>query len=156
MHMRGNPFTYGVAEAAAQEPYVQQAIRRVGVEFETTGPPRTGIDPDNALMLAAMYPVVRYVLVNIGLPWLHEAVRYSELWRLRTHNWLTDKYLDMGLDPREAERASKLLRDELEHTTDLGARQAWERVRGTLLKYLEPTPQVDSVERTPDPPSSSK
>jgi len=129
--------TYGVTEAVDREPWVKNAIVQMAIEFDRTRPPGAGIDPSLALTLAVMYPVVRYVLVAIGLPWLHEATRYSELWRLRTDRWLDNQYRLMDLDPQDAARASKLLRQELEATTDLGARQAWERVREYLLKDLD-------------------
>jgi len=27
-----------------------------------------------------MFPIVKYLLTNIGLPWMYELKRYSELW----------------------------------------------------------------------------
>jgi hypothetical protein len=129
--------TYGVAEAAAREPYVGQAIHRLGIDYERTRPVGVGLfPPEFAVALAVMYPVIRFVLVRIGLPWLYEAARYSELWRLQVDQWITQQYVFREVDPLEGARASKLLREELERTTDVSARQQWERVRETLLKNI--------------------
>src|SRR5215472_14011136 len=93
--------TWGVAEAATSEPYVERAVDRLGMEFESTRE-GFGIDPVFALGLAVMYPVIRFVLVNIGLPWLYEAARYSELWRLRIDRWITEQYtFQWDLDPHD-------------------------------------------------------
>ena len=39
-------------------------------------------------VVAQMHPVVRYVVVEVGLPWLFEPERYSDLWRQAFHDWV--------------------------------------------------------------------
>jgi len=80
------------------------------------------------MVIPFMYPLVKYVLINIGLPWLHEAARYSELWRVRFHHWIDSEYKRHGLDPVEAEAAGNKLREMLEKTTDRDIKAAWERL----------------------------
>ena len=84
-----------------------------------------------------MFPIVRYLLTNVGLPWLHELRRYSELHRRKVHEWIDEKHREEGFDPDSAEAASKALIDQLEQTTDLGARAAWER----LAQLIKSSPE---------------
>lgn len=85
-----------------------------------------------AAAVALMFPIVRYLLTNVGLPWLHELKRYSELHRRKVHAWIDAKYREEGFDPDAAEAASTALIDRLEETTDLGARAAWERLAQSI------------------------
>ena len=87
---------------------------------------------DDALLIVFMFPIVRFILTRVGLPWLYEAGRYSELWRLRFHRWLDDEYEHQGFDPIAAEAAGEALRRELERTTDVSARASWERLRALM------------------------
>ena len=63
-----------------------------------------------------MFPIIRYVLYEIGLPWLSELRQYSELQRQRVYDWIDTQYQQHGFDPDEAEAASDALLDELEQT----------------------------------------
>ncbi len=38
-----------------------------------------------AAVVALMFPIVWYIIVQIGLPWLYELKRYSELQRQKVH-----------------------------------------------------------------------
>ncbi len=73
-------------------------------------------------MLALMLSIARFLLVHIGLPWLSELGRYSELQRQRVHEWIDDKNCDEGLDPEKAEAASDVFIERLESTTRVGAK----------------------------------
>src|SRR4051812_24236982 len=64
-------------------------------------------------VVALMFPIARYVLVQIGLPWLQEAARFSQLWQNKVHRWIDDQSRREGLDPDAAEAASEALRQEL-------------------------------------------
>ena len=79
-----------------------------------------------AALIAFMFPVLRYLLTRIGLPWLSEFGRYSELQRRRLHQWIDDRYRDEGFDPEQAEAVSDALIERLEATTDRSARDAWQ------------------------------
>jgi hypothetical protein len=87
-----------------------------------------------------MFPIVRYLLVHVGLPWLYELKRYSELQRERLHRWIDEQYRAEGFDPDAAEAASEALCDELERTTDLSARASWERLTELLKAGEAPGP----------------
>ena len=81
-----------------------------------------------AAIIALMFPVVKFLLTRIGLPWLSELGRYSELQRGRVHEWIDAKYREEAFDPQQAEAASDALIEQLESTTDRSARSAWERL----------------------------
>ena len=87
-----------------------------------------------AAVVALMFPIIRYVLYEIGLPWLSELRRYSELQRQRVHDWIDTQYQRQGFDPDEAEAASDALLDELDQTTDERARASWQQ----LAALIEP------------------
>lgn len=91
-----------------------------------------GVGLGEAAAIAALFPLVRFVVSHIGLPWLHEVGRFSELWRLRFHDWIDGQYDKRGLDPDAVEAAGEALREELEGTSDPGARAAWERLAQLL------------------------
>ena len=79
-------------------------------------------------VVALMFPIVNYVLLHIGLPWLSEVKRYSELYRQKFHAWIDSCYREKGLDPDAAEAAGEALCRELEVTTAADARASWERL----------------------------
>lgn len=90
------------------------------------------VDPVSAAALVALFPVVHFVVTRIGLPWLYEASRYSELWRLKFGSWIDNEYQRHGFEPDAAEAAGEALRRELEQTLDVGARAIWERLAEVL------------------------
>ncbi len=97
-----------------------------------------GVGVGEAAILVLMFPIARFILTQIGLPWLFEAKRYSDLWRLKFHEWVDTQYQKEGIDPDQAEAAGEALRKELEKITDPGTRAAWERL-AKLLGRESPT-----------------
>lgn len=94
--------------------------------------------PAELAAIAILFPVATFIVKEIGLPWLYEAKRYSELWRLKVHKWIDEQYRKHGLDPDAAEAASNALRRELEAITETKARKSWERFASLLRqKNLE-------------------
>jgi len=91
------------------------------------GPKQFGVITE-AAVVALMFPLVKYVLTHIGLPWLHELKRISELQRQKLHQWIDQRYREEGFDPDAAEAAGDALCDELQATTDAEARGAWQRL----------------------------
>jgi hypothetical protein len=83
-------------------------------------------------VVALIFPIARYTLVHIGLPWLQEAKQWSELWQQKVHRWIDENYEQEGLDPDDAEAASEALRKELERITDSSARASWERLADSM------------------------
>ena len=73
-----------------------------------------------------MYPVVRFVIKEIGLPWLVDVGRYAKLWQERFHKWVDEEYEKHGLDPDSAEAKGEALRKELETVTDKATQEEWE------------------------------
>lgn len=106
------------------------AIRRAAEEVPRR---QFSVGLGEAALLIAMYPIVQFALTRIGLPWLYEAGRYSELWRQRFHRWLDSEYRSHGFDPDQAEIAGEALRKELEASTGAG-RESWERLRNKMLQ----------------------
>jgi hypothetical protein len=84
--------------------------------------------PTEWAAIAVIFPVAVFIVRNIGLPWLHEASRHSELWRLKFHEWIDTQYEKEGFDPDEAEVFGEALRVELEHANDEATRTAWEQL----------------------------
>jgi hypothetical protein len=85
-----------------------------------------------AALVAAFFPIAQFILVRIGLPWLNELRRYSELHRQRFHDWIDGEYRKHDLDPDAAEAAGKKLLDDLQAVTDADACQAWQRLADLL------------------------
>jgi len=112
-------------------------------------PARQQFGIGEAMLIVAMFPVVQFTVTRIGLPWLYEAGRFSELWRQRFHRWLDDEYRAAGFDPEQAEAAGEALVRELERTTDTGTRQSWERLRGLLLPGGRAEPKSKTTEPAP-------
>ena len=94
--------------------------------------------PTELATIAALLPVVSYIVKEIGLPWLSEAKRYSELWRQKFHHWIEDQYAEHGIHPYAVESSGNALRRELEAITDADARKSWERF-AELLKPKQST-----------------
>ncbi len=109
----------------AADPNLKGPIERAG-KAARPGPQFTVVA--EAAVVALMFPVVRYVVVEIGLPWLYELKRYSELQREKVHRWIDEKSRAEGIDPDAAEAASEKLIRELEHTSDASARSSWEHL----------------------------
>jgi hypothetical protein len=116
-HLENDPYLSQVVGQAAR---AGQRSRTFGVLTE-------------AAVVTLMFPIVQYVLCEIGLPWLFELRRFSELQRQRVHRWIDSQYQKHGFDPDEAEAASDALLDELEQTTDERARASWQQL-ATLIK----------------------
>ncbi len=116
------------AEPALAGP-IRNAAKAVPSPVRHTFGPMT-----EAAAIALLFPVAVFVVRNIGLPWLHEVSRYSELWRQKFHAWIDGEHRKHGLDPDSAEAAGEALRSELEAITDTSARHAWEQFRDVLRK----------------------
>ena len=84
--------------------------------------------------IVILFPVVKYIVTDIGLPWLYEAKRYTELWRLKFHRWIDEQHQKHDLDPDAAEAACNALRRELEAIKETKARKSWERFASLLSK----------------------
>ena len=95
-----------------------------------------GVGVTEAAVVALMFPVASYIVREIGLPWLYEAKRYTEIWRLKFHDWIDGKYGEHGLDPDQAEAAGEALRKQLEEITGADDKASWERFLD-LLKQVK-------------------
>ena len=67
--------------------------------------------PGELVAIAALLPVVTVVVKGVGLPWLYEAKRYTDIWRLKFHKWVDTQYRKHGLDPDAAEAAGEARRE---------------------------------------------
>jgi len=90
-------------------------------------PKRFGVITE-AAVVALMFPLVKYVLTHVGLPWLHVGKRFSDLYLEKVHGWIDERCRQEGLDPAAVEAAADALCAELQSTTDADARAAWERL----------------------------
>jgi hypothetical protein len=113
----------------SEDPGLLIALRHAAA----AAPARQQFGVTEAVLIALMFPIAQFVVTQMGLPWLYEAGRYSELWRLKFHRWLDEEYHAGGFHPEQAEAAGERLREELQRTTDAHARAAWERLRDRML-----------------------
>jgi len=111
-------------EIVSQEPTLATPLLQAAREAR---PQQYTLGADEAALLVFMFPVAQFILTKIGLPWLHEANRYAELWRMKFHRWIDEQYQKHGFDPDQAEAAGDALREELEKTTGANAQANWER-----------------------------
>ena len=109
---------------AEANPAVRAALQ--GALPATPSRSYTGLTEAAALVL--LFPLARFLLTEIGLPWLTTLKRYSEVQRQRVERWIDNEAQGHGLDPDRVEEASKRLMEELEKSQDIGARQQWERL----------------------------
>ena len=63
--------------------------------------------------LVLLFPLVRFVLIEIGLPWLVTLKKYTEVQRHRVEDWIDTRAESHGLDPDAVEAASQELVKEL-------------------------------------------
>ena len=127
----------------SQEPAVEAALTSAARAAQPTRTRSFGT-PVELAAVAVLFPVVSYVVKHIGLPWLYEAKRYSELWRLKFHRWIDEQHRKAGFDPDQAEAVGQALRRELETTTDQAARAAWQRLADLLRKSPTDDPNPDT------------
>ena len=88
--------------------------------------------PSEIAIIALAYPIIRFAINNIGLPWLMELTRYSELWRQKLHTWIDREYLRQGFDPAQAKALGDALLRDLQATKDEEAQAAWQRLADAL------------------------
>ena len=111
------------AQFVSSNTSLAQPIKRA----TSAGPTKQlGVGLEEAIALAMMYPVVRFVIKEIGLPWLVDVGRYAKLWQERFHKWVDEEYEKHGLDPDSAEAKADALRRELEKVTDKATQKEWE------------------------------
>jgi hypothetical protein len=120
------------ARIVSEDPVLSKAFRNVAAASRADRE-RSGTFTEVAIIVV-LFPVAVHVVRNIGLPWLYEANRYTELWRKEFHTWVDKKYREHGFDPESVEKAGYALRRELEETVDTHARKAWERLAELLRK----------------------
>ena len=114
---------------AEANPAIRTALQ--GAISATPNRSYTGLTEATAIVL--LFPLARFLLSEIGLPWLTTLKRYSEVQRQRVERWIDNEALGQGLNPDQVEAASKQLMEELEKSQNIGARQQWERL-AELLK----------------------
>jgi hypothetical protein len=83
-------------------------------------------------IIAVMFPIVVFILKEIGLPWQFEARAYADVWRQKYRSWIDDQLDELGLHPYAVESAGTELRRQLTEETDGGLKQAWERLADLL------------------------
>ena len=112
------------AQIVSQNGSLAASIKRAAAAAPTR---QMGVGPE-AIVLAMMYPVVRFLIKEIGLPWLVDVGRYAKLWQMKFHKWVDEQYEKHGLDPDSAEAMGDGLRQELEKITDKTVQKDWENL----------------------------
>jgi hypothetical protein len=120
MVMTPDEFKRIISEDPALEGPLRNAastVPQTTMKFDASG---------GVIALLIFLPAVTFIVNDIGLPWLHEAKRYSELWRQKLDGWIDEQYRKQGLDPEIAKTTTEALRRELEAITDKNTRKVWE------------------------------
>ena len=123
-----------VHEIIVGDPALAAPVRQMLLAAKPPGPRLRG-SSDITLGFAAFaagYPVLRFVVREIGLPWLHEANRYSEMWRIKVDSWVDGQYRSHGIDVKEAQAMTAALRRELERINAPSGRQAWQKLAAII------------------------
>lgn len=107
----------------AQEPEVEATLLKVFSKVDRNS--YSAIS--EVIALSALLPVVVFLVREVGMPWLYEGKRYSELWRAKFHEWIDNQYEKEGFDPDLTEAAGAELIEKLENTNSSTTREAWER-----------------------------
>ena len=121
------------ADHISRDPALEATLRPAAQEIPDR-PTATYGTPVEMAALVALYPLVVFLVKNIGLPWLHEAARYSELWRQKFHTWVDEQYRRFNMDPEALQAAGEALREELEAVTEKDVKKSWERLAELLKK----------------------
>jgi hypothetical protein len=87
---------------------------------------------DDDVIIALMFPVVSFVLREIGLPWKSEAKSYADLWRAKYRRWIDEQTDELDLHPYAVEAAGTELRRQLAATSDIDVRGSWEQLSNLL------------------------
>ncbi len=130
-------------ELVLQDETLRKSINRSAYHYSPPGYAGSGLT--EAASIALLFPIVKYILTHIGLPWLHEVTRYSELWRLKFHKWIDSQYEDDKIEIARVTAVSNALRQELESMTDASARESWERL-AALIKNAKEGEQTSEQE----------
>jgi hypothetical protein len=88
--------------------------------------------------IVGLFPVVSYIVKEIGLPWRFDPKRYTELWREKFRPWIEGQYSEHELHPYAVESFGNALRHELEVTIDRDFQVAWERFALRLTQENPP------------------
>lgn len=121
------------AELVSNNPALEDPLRSAAKEIPDRFP-NLDDEPLEMTAVVALFPLVAFAVMNIGLPWLHEAVRYSELWQQKFYIWVDEQYRRYKMDPEALEAAGVALRKELEAVTEKEVKKSWERLAELLKK----------------------
>jgi|GEM_PF-6321220 hypothetical protein len=95
-------------------------------------------------LIVLLFPIVRFIIVQIGLPWANLQHRYSEAQRQQLEDWLDDYAEQHDLDPDNIETASTVLMQNLEKTHEIEAQAQWEQLLELLqTESISPSKSMD-------------
>ncbi len=116
-----------------RNPNLKHSLREV-LHSVTSREKTRGVFEDTASLasIVALFPLVVFIVKEIGLPWLHEVKRYSDLWRENFHAWVNLQYQEYGRDPVATKAAGDALRSELEKLVDDDVKKSWEHLAELL------------------------
>ena len=90
--------------------------------------------PTELAVIALMFPMVKFLIQHIGLPWAYELSRYSELQRKKFSDWIDQQYTKQGVEASKALEASKRLIQQLEESTTEASREPWNQLQQAMLE----------------------
>lgn len=122
--MQSEAFQAFLAEHQAVRDTLQRASQTVPAKGFTTA--------TEIATLVLLFPLVRYLLMEIGLPWLTTLKHYSEVQRQRVEEWIDHHAASHGLNPDEVDIASRQLMADLEQTTEVNSQKQWEHLKDLM------------------------
>ena len=91
----------------------------------------------DVLTVATVAPIIWFVVTQIGFPWLHEAKKYSDLWRMRVDKWIDSEYSKQGFDEEAIKEFTTRFKTELEKIEDANSRTRWMSLRNLFLSDFD-------------------
>lgn len=87
-----------------------------------------------AMFAVAVWPIVREIIREAGLPWVTSARKFSELWVAKTNKWIEKKAADSQVDVEAVQKATDKIREHLEAKTSPAEKKLWETIFNIICK----------------------
>lgn len=98
-------------------------------------PPNTlgeSAELDTETSIALMFPIVKFVLVDIGLPWQTDKRTFADNWREKFRPWIDQQLEQQSMHPYAVEAAGTEFRRLLSELRDSELKASFENLAGLL------------------------
>ena len=129
MNLDDDQTNQAVSGLSSKNGRLKESLDRIAAELVSADRRSIGVE----LPILLLYPMLRFLFKEFGLPWLAAAKSYSDLQVQRLQQWVNAEYQRLGIDPSRALAASKRLVDEIEAVSDQESKKSWETLKDILL-----------------------